>query len=61
MPGGVMNSPGILVPPFGRVAEKGGVSHVLRLLPMPISRVPQEVRDDVSFENLVNGGLFTWG
>ncbi len=56
-----MNSPGVLVPSFGRVAEEGGISHVLRFLPMLISRVPREVRDEASFENPVNGGFFTWG
>jgi len=34
--GGVLDFPGVLVPSLGRVAEKGGVSHVLHFLPMPM-------------------------
>jgi hypothetical protein len=59
--GGVVNSPGVLVPPFGKVAKERGVSHVLLFLLMPIFGVPWEVRDEASFKNPVNGGLFTWG
>jgi len=58
--GGVLDFPCVLVPSLGRVAEKGGVSHVLRFLPMPISGVPREVRDETSFESPVDGGFFTW-
>ncbi len=56
----MLDFPGVLVPSLGRVAEEGGVSHVLRFLPMLISGVPREVRDETSFENPVDGGFFTW-
>ncbi len=56
----MLDFPGVLVPSLGRVAEEGGVSHVLRFLPMPISGVPREVGDETSFENPVDGGFFTW-
>ncbi len=57
--GGVLDFLGILVPSLGRVAEEGGVSHVLRFLLMPISGVPREVRDETNFKNPVDGGFFT--
>jgi len=59
--GGVLDFPDVLVPSLGRVAEKGGVSHVLCFLPMLISEVPREVRDETNFEYPVDGGVFYLG
>ncbi len=56
----MLDFPDVLVPSLGRVAEKGGVSHVLCFLPMLISEVPREVRDETNFEYPVDGGFFTW-
>ncbi len=58
--GGVLALFYILVPSLGRVAKEGGVSHVVRFLPMPISGIPLKVRDEACFKDPVDGGFFTW-
>ncbi len=39
--GSVLLPPCILVSPLSRVAKEGGVAHVARLLPVPVSGVPR--------------------
>jgi len=50
----------ILVAPFGGVTEERSVPHVVRLLPVPISRVPLKVGDKSESEDLVEKGFLTW-
>jgi hypothetical protein len=59
--GGGAGTFSVLVPFFGGVAKERGVSHVVGFLPVPVSKVPREVKDETSLENPVDGGFFTWG
>ncbi len=51
---------GVLVSPLGGVSEEWSISHIVRLLPVPVSRVPLEVGDEVGSENPVEEGFRTW-
>ncbi len=52
--GSVLLPPGILVSSLGRVSKERGVAHVARLLPVPISRVPREVRNKIGLKDPIN-------
>ncbi|CAK9857536.1 unnamed protein product [Sphagnum jensenii] len=39
--GSVLLLPGVLVSPLSRVTKEGGIAHVARLLPVPVSKVPR--------------------
>ncbi len=54
-------APRVLVSSFGEVAKEGGVFHVVGFLPMPVSKVPREVRDEARLEDPIDGGFFSWG
>ncbi len=54
-------APGVLVTSFGRVAKEGNVSHAVGFLPLPVSRIPWEVRDEAGLEDPVDGGFFPGG
>ncbi len=58
--GGVLVFFYILVPSLSRVAKEGGISHVVRFLPMLISEIPLKVKDEACFKDPVDGGFFTW-
>ncbi len=49
----------VLVAPLGGVAEEGGVPYVTRLLPVPVSRVPLEVRDKSGSEDPIEKRFLT--
>jgi hypothetical protein len=49
--GGGLRFPCVLVASLGGVAEEGGVSHVVLLLPMLIPWIPIEVRNKTGSEN----------
>ncbi len=59
-PGGSVQFSCVLVSPFGGVAEERSVPHVVRLLPVPISRVPLKVGDKSGSEDPVEKGFLTW-
>jgi len=59
--GGVLLPPCISVSPLGRIAKKRGVTNVARLLPVPVFRIPLELRDEAELENPVDWGFFSWG
>ncbi len=58
--GRVMFFLGILVPSLGGVSKEGSVAHVARRLPMPIPRVPREIRNESSLKNPVDWRFLTW-
>ncbi len=58
--GSVLLPPGILVPSFNGVTKEGGVAHVAHLLPMPVSGIPREVRNETEFKDPINWRIFTW-
>ncbi len=51
--GGGLRFPCVLVASLGGVAEEGGVSHVVFLLPMPVTWIPIEVGNKTGSENPV--------
>jgi hypothetical protein len=55
----VMFFPGILVPSLGGVSKEGSVAHVARRLPMPVPRVPREIRNESSLKNPVDWRFLT--
>ncbi len=59
-PRGAVGFPGVLVAPLRGVAEERSVPHVARLLLVPVSRVPLEVRDETGSKNPVEKGFHTW-
>ncbi len=59
--GGMLFPPSISVSPLGQVTKEGGIAHVARLLPMPISWVPQKLGDETGFEGPVYWGSFPGG
>ncbi len=52
--------PGILVPSLGGVSKEGNVAHVARRLPMPVPRVPREIRNESNLKNPVDWRFLTW-
>ncbi len=58
--GSVLLPPGIPIPSLSEVTKEGGVAHVARLLPMPVSGIPREVRNKTGLKDPVNWGFFTW-
>jgi hypothetical protein len=59
--GGMLLPPSISVPPLGRVTKEGGIAHVARLLPVPISQVPWKLGNETGFEDPVYWGSFPRG
>ncbi len=59
--GSVLLPPCISVSPFSRVAEEGGVAHVARLLPVPVSGVPREIENEAKLKNPIDWGFFSGG
>ncbi len=57
---GAMFFPGILVPSLGGVSKEGSVAHVARRLPMPVPRIPQEIRDESRLKNPIDWRFLTW-
>ncbi len=57
---GVMFFLGILVPSLGGVSKEGSVAHVARRLPMPIPRIPQEIKDESKLKNPIDWRFITW-
>ncbi len=58
--GGVMFFLGILVPSLGGVSKEGSVAHVARRLPMPVPRIPREIRDESRLKNPIDWRFLTW-
>jgi len=58
--GEVMFFPGILVSSLGGVSKEGSVAHVARRLPMPVPRIPREIRDESRLENPIDCRFLTW-
>jgi len=51
---------GILVPSLGGVSKEGSVTHVARRLPMPVLRIPREIRDESRLKNPIDWRFLTW-
>jgi hypothetical protein len=51
---------GILVPSLGGVSKEGSVAHVARRLPMPVPRIPREIRDESRLKNPIDWRFLTW-
>jgi len=58
---GMLLPPSISVSPLGRKTEEGGIAHVARLLPVPLSRVPRKLGNEAGFEDPVYWGSFPRG
>ncbi len=58
--GGMMFFPCIMVPSLGGVSKEGSVAHVARRLPMPVPRIPREIRDESRLKNPIDWRFFTW-
>ncbi len=59
-PKGLVRFSCVLIAPLGGVSEERSVPHVVRLLPVPVSRVPLEVGDKSESEDPVEKGFLTW-
>jgi hypothetical protein len=57
----VLLPPGIPVSSLSRVTKERGVAHVARLLPVPVSGIPWEVRNKARLKDPINWRFFTWG
>ncbi len=57
----VLLPPCISVSPLSRVVEEGGVAHVARLLPVPISEVPREIGNEAGLKNPIDWAFFSGG
>jgi hypothetical protein len=57
----VLLPPCISVSPLSRVVEEGGVAHVARLLPVPISEVPREIGNEARLKNPIDWAFFSGG
>jgi len=53
--------PRIPVSPLSQVVEEGGVAHVARLLPVPVSGVPRKVGNEAELKNPVDWRSFSGG
>ncbi len=51
---------GILVPSLGGVSKEGSVAHVMGRLPMPIPRIPREIRYESRLKNPIDWRFLTW-
>jgi hypothetical protein len=58
--GSVLLLPGIPVSSLSRVTKERGVAHVVRLLPVPVSEIPREVRNKAGLKDPINWRFFTW-
>ncbi len=59
--GGVLLPPCIPVSPLSRVAKEGGVANIVLLLPVLVSGIPLELRDEARLKNLIDWGFCPWG
>jgi len=59
-PGGMMRFFGILVTPLRGISKERSIPHVSRLLPVPVSWIPLEVRNKPRSENPIDWGFLTW-
>jgi len=59
--GSVLLPPCIVVSPLSQVAEEGGVAHVARLLPVPVSGVPREIGNEAGLKNPIDWGFLSGG
>jgi hypothetical protein len=59
-PGGMMRFSAILVTPLRGISKKGSIPHVSRLLLVPVSWIPLEVRNKPRSENPIDWGFLTW-
>ncbi len=59
--GSVLLPPCISVSPLSRVAKEGGVAHVARLLPVPVSGVPWKIENEAGLKDPVDWRSFSWG
>jgi len=57
---GVMFFPGILIPSLGGVSKERNVAHVACRPPMPVPRIPQEIRDESRLKNPIDWRFLTW-
>ncbi len=57
---GVMFFLGILVPFLGGVSKEGSVAHVACRLPVPVPRIPQEIRNESRLKNLIDWRFLPW-